>query len=69
MSQTKEGARKAQETMRRRYGDDLQKHYAEIGRIGGKVKHGNKGFGSNRELASEAGRIGGQSSRKKKNVY
>lgn len=50
MPQTKEGARKATETLKKRYGDD---YHATIGQRGGQVKVP-KGFAKNKKLASEA---------------
>jgi len=64
MAGTKEGGLAAATTNKRLYGDDF---YARIGAIGGKLgKTG--GFYANRELAREAGRIGGQKSRKPKKI-
>lgn len=60
MSNTKAGGIKVAETNKRLYGDD---YYVKIGAMGGKIKNGNKGFGSNRELAKIAGRKGGLKSR------
>ena len=60
MAGTKSGAKKAAATNKARYGKEF---YAEIGRKGGKNgKTG--GFYANRELAREAGRIGGRKSRR-----
>lgn len=62
MPGTKEGARKAAETTKRRYGDDF---YKDIGAVGG--KNGNTGgFYANRELARIAGAKGGRKSRRRK---
>lgn len=55
MAGTKEGARKAQATIAKKYGSDF---YANIGRIGGRNGH-TGGFAANPELAREAGRKGG----------
>lgn len=43
----------------------MNKKLSKAGRIGGKVKNPNKGFGSNRELAKVAGAKGGRISRRK----
>lgn len=62
--QTRQGAKVAGQTMKQLYGED---YFARIGKIGGSTK-GNashlKGFGTNRKLASEVGRIGGRKSRR-----
>lgn len=65
MSQTKEGAQKAKERMLSNNPD----YYREIGKIGGSKKNPNKGFGSNRELASTAGKKGGIISRRRGGKY
>ena len=62
MPGTKPGGRKAADTNKRLYGQDF---YIKIGAIGGKKSIGG-GFAANRELAREAGRKGGQKSRKRK---
>lgn len=62
MSQTKEGGIKTRETNYRLYGED---YYRTIGRQGG-LKKVPKGFALNKELAKEAGRRGGQISRRGK---
>ena len=62
MAGTPAGAAKAAKTNRARYGVNF---YAEIGRKGGKNGH-EKGFFVNRELAREAGRVGGLKSRRGK---
>lgn len=62
MAQTKLGAKKAAQTNKERHGDDF---YARIGAKGGK-KGTTGGFYVNRELAREAGRKGGQRSRRGK---
>lgn len=60
MPATKEGGIKAAKTNKERYGEDF---YVKIGAKGGAKSRGG-GFASNRELAREAGRIGGKASRK-----
>lgn len=62
MSGTKEGAKKAQLTMIKKYGKDF---FREMGRKGGKACVP-KGFAMNRTLASEAGHKGGL---KRRGVY
>lgn len=62
MAGTLEGGKKAAATNKAKHGDDF---YARIGRKGGKNGH-TGGFFANRELASEAGRIGGTISRRGK---
>lgn len=64
MSATREGGLKAAKIIKARHGSDF---YARIGAIGGR-KGKTGGFYANRELAREAGRIGGTKSRKKKNA-
>jgi len=64
MAGTKAGGQKAASTNKTRYGKDF---YAKIGAKGGKL--GNTGgFAANRDLAREAGRKGGQISRRSKKV-
>lgn len=63
MSGTKAGGKKAAKTTRERHGDDFFKN---IGRQGGRASYGMKGFALNPELAREAGRKGGQKSRRRK---
>ena len=60
MSGTIQGGKTAAQTNKERYGDDW---YKRIGSIGGK-KGTTGGFAANRELAREAGKIGGQRSRR-----
>jgi general stress protein YciG len=60
MSGTKTGGQKAAATNKAKYGKDF---YARIGQMGGKLGH-TGGFAANRELAREAGRIGGRISRR-----
>ena len=61
MPGTKEGSKKAVETIKLKYGQDF---YGRIGTIGGKNgKTG--GFYANRELARVAGAKGGRISRRK----
>ena len=62
MAGTKAGGKAAAETNKKKYGPDF---YAKIGAKGGVVgKTG--GFFANRELAREAGRVGGRISRRTK---
>ena len=61
MSQTKEGGIKTAITNKAKYGED---YYKNIGKSGGKKKNPLKGFGSNRKLASTAGKLGGKISRR-----
>ena len=63
MSGTKAGGIKAAKTNKELHGDDF---YKKIGKKGGKVMGVMKGFASNRELASKAGRKGGLISRRGK---
>lgn len=65
MAGTKEGAKKARDTNLKKYGDDF---YRKIGAEGGKNGH-TGGFYANRELASTAGRKGGQISKRKPRDY
>lgn len=60
MAGTYEGGVKAAKANRERHGDDF---YARIGSKGGKKSRGG-GFAANRELASRAGKIGGQRSKR-----
>ena len=62
MGQTSEGAKKAAQTMKEKYGEDF---YARIGARGGSVCKP-KGFALNIALAREAGRRGGLKSKRKK---
>lgn len=63
MSGTAAGGRKARDTNLA----DNPNYYREIGGRGGRATYdGKKGFASNRELASRAGRIGGLKSRRGK---
>ena len=61
MAGTLEGGRRAAQTNKDKHGADF---YSRIGAKGGRRKNGRKGFGSNHELASKAGRIGGTKSRR-----
>lgn len=61
MSGNKIGGAKVRQTLIDKYGED---HWKNLGRIGGKTKNSNKGFGSNRELARTAGKIGGSAKKK-----
>jgi uncharacterized protein len=60
MAGTKQGGQKAAATNKAKYGKDF---YARIGQMGGKLGR-TGGFYHNRELAREAGRIGGRKSRR-----
>ena len=62
MAGTVEGGRKAAKTNKEIHGEDF---YARIGAKGGKKGH-TGGFAANRELASIAGRKGGQISKRGK---
>lgn len=62
MSGTIEGGKQAAKTNKERYGADW---YKRIGSMGGK-KGTTGGFYANRELAREAGRIGGLKSKRGK---
>ena len=64
MSGTAKGGKKAAETNKKRHGDNF---YALIGAKGGK-RSKTGGFYANRELAREAGRKGGRTSRRGKSV-
>lgn len=57
-----EGGKLAAQTNKKRYGSDF---YINIGRMGGKKSTGG-GFAKSRELAREAGRLGGLKSRRGK---
>lgn len=60
MSGTKEGGRKAATTNKLKHGEDF---YKSIGKRGGMNGH-TGGFYANRELAKEAGKLGGQRSKR-----
>lgn len=62
MAGTIEGGKKAAKTNKELHGEDF---YARIGAKGGKNGH-TGGFAANRELASMAGKIGGQISKRGK---
>ena len=64
MSGTIKGGKAAAKTNKQLYGDDF---YAVIGKKGGE-KGRTGGFFANRELAREAGRKGGQISKRTKRV-
>jgi general stress protein YciG len=64
MAGTREGGRKAAAKNKELYGPDF---YKEIGSRGGKNGR-TGGFAANRELAREAGRIGGLKSRRGKSL-
>lgn len=57
---TVSGGKSAGKTNKERYGEN---YYKELGRLGGSKKVP-KGFAMNRELAREAGKLGGRNSRK-----
>ena len=61
MSGTKAGGQKTAETNKLKYGND---YYRRIGKIGGS-RRVVKGFATNPELASRAGKIGGRISRRR----
>lgn len=63
MVQTKEGAKKAQATLRAKLGDKYNQHFREIGAMGGRAGH-TGGFFANRDLARIAGAKGGRISRR-----
>lgn len=61
---TKEGALKAVQTIKEKYGKDF---YSRIGKKGGANGHGEfytGGFASNKEFARECGRKGGKISKR-----
>lgn len=65
MSNTTAGGKKVAETNLAKDPD----YYKKLGALGGSTVTKNtklKGFGTNRELAKEAGRIGGQRSKRKR---
>ena len=62
MAGTRIGGQKAAMTNKLRYGMNF---YETIGRAGGTISRGG-GFAKNRALAVEAGRKGGQASRRRK---
>jgi general stress protein YciG len=59
---TKEGGQAAARTNKQRHGEDF---YSRIGKKGGKLGR-TGGFYANPELASQAGKVGGQKSRRRK---
>lgn len=59
-----EGGKKAAITNKERYGSDF---YKNIGKTGGGAKVP-KGFANNHEIASRAGKIGGQRSKRGKKI-
>jgi len=65
MAGTTKGGIKAAATNKQRYGMNF---YESIGRMGGQ-KSRNGGFAKNPQLAREAGRKGGQASRRTKKDY
>jgi len=60
MAGTRAGGKAAAQTNKSKYGEDF---YKNIGKIGG-TKSTTGGFWANRELASQAGRIGGMKSKR-----
>lgn len=60
MPGTQSGGKKTAQINKERHGEDF---YVKIGALGG-AKSRNGGFAQNRELAREAGRIGGRRSRR-----
>ena len=62
MAGTKLGGIRAAQTNKQRYGANF---YEVIGKAGGTISRGG-GFAKNRALAVEAGRRGGQASRRRK---
>lgn len=60
MPGTRQGGLRAKVTLLKRNPN----HFMDIGSLGGRVKSPLKGFGSNRKLASTAGRIGGLKSKR-----
>lgn len=64
MAGTKLGGQKCAETNKKKYGAD---YYKRIGKAGGSVNRPeSRPFSSDAQLASEAGRLGGLKSRRKK---
>jgi general stress protein YciG len=65
---TAKGGAELRQTMIEKYGSEeaWRQHLRHLGSLGGKTKNSNKGFGSNRQLASEAGRRGGSKSRRRR---
>jgi hypothetical protein len=64
MAGTSAGGKSAAATNKDKYGPDF---YKNIGAMGGKNGH-TGGFAANRELAREAGRLGGLISKRRKRV-
>lgn len=62
MAGTRKGGMRAAQTNKQRYGLNF---YESIGRMGGQKSRGG-GFAKNPDLAREAGRKGGQASRRRK---
>lgn len=62
MGGTKEGGRKVAVKLKK----SDPEFYIKIGKLGGRKSNKNKGFGTHRELAEEAGRKGGVISRRSK---
>ena len=67
VAQTREGAKKAQETLLKRLGskEAVKEHYSRIGKLGGMTETDKpKGFAANRELAVILGSKGGKISKR-----
>lgn len=62
MSQTKEGAKRAVETMRKKYGED---YFKNLGKAGGKMTRGYQ-FAHGKITPSEAGKQGGRGNKKQR---
>lgn len=65
MAGTLAGGLKAAKTNKERHGKTF---YAKIGQKGGQVTGIAKGFGANKKLASEAGKVGGKISKRGKKL-
>ncbi len=63
MNKRVSGGKKAEATLKKKYGQDF---YVKLGRLGGVKKHPNKGFRS--ETARTAGQVGGKRSKKGKKL-
>ena len=63
MAGTKSGGLETAKTNKAKYGESF---YADIGKLGGEAPHtGLRGFAANKERATEAGRKGGQISKRR----